>query len=481
MVAALLLLVFLLLAGAMISGRLPALLALPLLALGVGLVAGVPYYYARAGELAPGVNPLWVAGTSTLDMLAREVCAKGVGRLHKAVFAVFLGGIFGKLLDVTGVASTLVRRVAELAGDRTFELTLALTLTVSFLFSGLGGLGAVIMVANVVFPVLLSLGVPPLSVACIFLMGFSLGGVFNLVNWALYIDVLGMTQGQVAGFALPFGGIYLVVLLVFLVRELRAAHLQVPMASLGKAVGCLFLGLGGGWGAWQAGWLQGGPTVWGRLPFLSLLVLSLLIPRDARKPGILALLSPGVPIGLVLFLGLPVPAAFCGGIVFLLLKAPGSGRDQHLSKAMIEGVRSVAPAICLMMGIGMVLVATWHPAVSEVLRPLVVSWVPRSPGRFVLFFAVLAPLALYRGPLNLWGMGFGLAGLLHRSGALTPRQILVAFLSDGQLQGVCDPTNTHNVWIANQLGVELQDILKRTLPPIWGLAVLGLLLGAYGI
>ena len=33
-----------------------------------------------------------------------------------------------------------------------------------------------------------------------------------------------------------------------------------------------------------------------------------------------------------------------------------------------------------------------------------------------------------------------------------------------QVQNVCDPTNTANVWVANFTGVPIQTITRRTLP-----------------
>jgi len=53
-----------------------------------------------------------------------------------------------------------------------------------------------------------------------------------------------------------------------------------------------------------------------------------------------------------------------------------------------------------------------------------------------------------------------------------------AFMSTGMIQGVSDPTNTHNVWIANYTNTDVQDILKRTLPYMWVLAFIGLILSA---
>lgn len=471
-----LLLVFLALSGLMVTGRLPALLALPLMALAMGVVAGYPYFLAKA---PPEVGPHWFALTSTVDHLFQTIVKQGVPRLAGAIFPVMLGGVFGKLLEGSGVAKSVVRRVAELAGDRVFGLAVALTLTVAFLFTSLGGLGAVIMVASIVFPVLLSVGVPPLTTGCIFLMGFSMGGVFNLVNWALYTKVLGMSTEAVARFAVPFGLVYLVVVLVFLVVELRRARLAVPGASVAKAAGAVAALVAAGYAVVRHGGASLGLGAALRTPFVVAVLLLCLVPRRGREPGLPAMLAPLVPLGLVMFLGWDVTAAFVAGVLYLLLKAPGEDRDRQLSKAFIEGVEGVTPAVCLMMGIGMLLVAAFHESVSQVVAPAVTALVPGSPLGFVAFFGVLAPLALYRGPLNIWGMGFGLAGILHQAAVLSPPRIMVAFLSAGQIQGVCDPTNTHNVWIAGQLRVDLNDILKLTLPYIWTLAVLGLVLGTY--
>jgi hypothetical protein len=44
---------------------------------------------------------------------------------------------------------------------------------------------------------------------------------------------------------------------------------------------------------------------------------------------------------------------------------------------------------------------------------------------------------------------------------------MAMLLAVGQVQGICDPTNTANVWIANQQGVDVQAIMWRTLPFVW--------------
>ena len=60
------------------------------------------------------------------------------------------------------------------------------------------------------------------------------------------------------------------------------------------------------------------------------------------------------------------------------------------------------------------------------------------------------------------------------SGNLPPAAVMALLLSVGQVQGICDPTNTANVWIANHQGIDVNTILFRTLPFVWVAVFLGL-------
>jgi C4-dicarboxylate transporter len=76
-------------------------------------------------------------------------------------------------------------------------------------------------------------------------------------------------------------------------------------------------------------------------------------------------------------------------------------------------------------------------------------------------------------------MGAGLIGLMVSSKALPAVTIMAALMSVGQIQGVCDPTNTHNVWIANYLNLNVQDILRKTIIYMWILAAIGLVIAGF--
>jgi len=124
--------------------------------------------------------------------------------------------------------------------------------------------------------------------------------------------------------------------------------------------------------------------------------------------------------------------------------------------------------------------AAAHPEgwpVLNLLRPAFKQIIPQNGWQYVLIFGLAAPLALYRGPLNIWGMGYGIAAVLMASG-LSSGAVMGMLITVGQIQGISDPTNTHNVWLANEMEQNVQKILKNTLPYSWGLAVLGLMFSA---
>jgi hypothetical protein len=284
-------------------------------------------------------------------------------------------------------------------------------------------------------------------------MGLSLGGVFNFVNWQLYIDVLKLSQSDVFLFAIPFSLIFIFIIFIFLVKEIKLKSLKF-------------------WKLEQNQKFDSPRAISFLTPLIPiLLVLVFELSSILSKTSFLNIKWPvfHFPINTALFLG----------IVFGIISTYKKGQDslKILNKSIVEGISSVAPAVALIMGIGMVLMAVTHPLVVDALGPVISKITPHSKIGYIIIFSILAPLSLYRGPLNLWGLGSGLVGLLMLNKSLTPCAIMAILMSVGQIQGVCDPTNTHNVWIANYLGIDVQKILRKTIPYMWLLAILGLVLG----
>ncbi len=82
------------------------------------------------------------------------------------------------------------------------------------------------------------------------------------------------------------------------------------------------------------------------------------------------------------------------------------------------------------------------------------SWL-RNPVAYVASSAWRSPLVLYRGPLNPFGVGIAIFTVLLTAHVLPPVLLVAAVMAVVQVQNVCDPTNTANVWVANFTGVPI--------------------------
>jgi H+/gluconate symporter-like permease len=442
------LVVFVVFAVLMMTRRLPALLALPAMAAAIALVGGM----------------------GVMDMLG-TVIGEGAMRLATPIAAVIFGGALAQVVRRTGVAESIVKRAAELSGDNAVTVSLVVAAACVVLFMTLSGLGAVILVASLAFPVLLAVGVRPLAAGSLFLIAMSVGGVLNVVNWQFYIDALGVTQAQVRQYALVLFVPSLLAVLAYVMIDVRLAgrrHMwaedrrpPAPAVSPVRLATPII------------------PVLLILLPPVSRPLLNLVAPSLGYEPGTEAHEA-------LLGWEFPIVAAMVLGVLWgaLLGPRPEGGRIQLITASLLEGIKDVAPAVGLMMGIGMLFMAvsspevkeclvTQDPATGEMTGPLTLLRVS-SPVAYVLLWGAMAPLALYRGPLNVWGMGIGIAGVLVAGGVLPAGAAMAALMSVGHVQGVSDPTNTHNVWVGATLGVEVQDLLKRTLPYSWILAVVGL-------
>ncbi|MFB3895706.1 MAG: hypothetical protein ACE14V_05320 [bacterium] len=369
--------------------------------------------------------------------LLKVVIGEGSLRLNEAYTLALFGGMLAIFVRKKGIAEAIIRIAAELAGDRPMIVAIIMMLVTAVLFITLGGLGAVIMVGSIIFPIMLSLGTSPLVAAGVMLIGICAGGSVAPANWVFYQNTIGVPTEMTKLFSFKIAGIYLLIGLIFIILGLRKKNMQYYWAAEIPAE-----------------------------------------PVAKPKVGVLAMLTPLVPIILVLVFKTPFFAAFLAGLIWGLITTWEKGAIKSFTQSMFEGAESVLPAVLLMIGIGMVLKAVTLDTVKAYLQPLLSSIIPHSRWTYLIIFSILAPLALYRGPLNVWGMGSGLAGIMLATGTLPPPAIMGLFISVGAIQGVCDPTNTHNVWIASYLGVDVITITKKLIPYIWALAIIGLIISA---
>lgn len=412
--------------GLMLTRKLPTAFALVLLAIGIAVVVGSPL----TGE------------NSILDTVIEE----GAIAQAATMIAVLVGSWMGKLMSETGIASTLVRKIVEFGGDRPTVVALGV-LVVSALIGTVTGSAPAAMMAGIIgIPAMVAVGVPKATAAGTILMGIAAGMPFELPIWQFFSTTLELPVETVRGFMVKLFPLAAAFAVLFVLVETRRRGVE---------------------HAWS---LSVGDRRKDR-------------GRDrARRLGDApwyALLAPIVPLVLALGFELAIiPSMLASVLDALVTTTRPREMNKRLLRTLYGAFDVAAPPIALFVAIGMLLSAVSLPAAVEALNPLVTAISPGHPVLFVVVFAALTPLCLYRGPLNVFGLGAGIAGVLVSAGIYPAVAVLGLTASYNQVFGVSDPTSTQTVWAAQYSGVSPQRVMVRTLPYVWCVAIGGLIITA---
>ncbi|MGW4176325.1 transporter [Streptomyces rubiginosohelvolus] len=404
--------------AAMLTRKLPTGFALVLLAVAIAFIAGAPL----TGE------------NSVLDTVLQE----GAPALAATMVAILLGSWLGKLLDETGIAGTLVRKIVEFGGDRPVVVALGV-LAVSTLVGTVTGSAPAAMLAGIIgIPAMIAVGIPKVTAAGTILMGIAAGMPFELPIWQFFSTALELPVPTVRGFMLKLFPFALAAAVLFVLVETRRRGVE---------------------HAWSLKSASAKPV--SRREQLG----------DASW---YALLTPVVPLVLALGFEVAILPSMLAGVLYALLTTT---RPREMNKRLLRtlyGAFEVAAApMVLFIAIGILLAAVKLPGAVESLEPLVKAVSPQNPVLFVLVFTLLVPLCLYRGPLNVFGLGAGIAGVLIAAGIYPAVAVLGLATSYNQVFGVSDPTSTQTVWSAQYAGVTPQQVMLRTLPYVWAVALGG--------
>ncbi|QER87586.1 TRAP transporter large permease subunit [Streptomyces tendae] len=418
--------------GLMLARVLPTAFALVLLGVAIAVAAGAPL----TGE------------NSILDTVLQE----GAPALAATMLAVLIGSWLGKLMEETGIAGTLVRKIVEFGGDRPTVVALGV-LTVSALVGTVTGSAPAAMMAGIIgIPAMIAVGVPKTTAAGTILMGIAAGMPFELPVWQFFSTALELPVDTVKGFMLklfPFAAFFAVLFVLVESRRKGVEH---------------------AWSLASAAERDGGGS-----------------PRERRRARArrmgdapwYALVAPLVPLVLALGFDVAIIPSMLAGVLWALLTTTRPGHlNKRLLRTLYGGFEIAAPPIALFVAIGVLLAAVKLPGAVKALNPLVEAVAPGNPIVFVLVFTLLVPLCLYRGPLNVYGLGAGIAGVLIAAGIYPAVAVLGLTASYNQVFGVSDPTSTQTVWAAQYSGVGPQQVMLRTLPYVWCVALGGLVVTA---
>lgn len=399
-------------------------------------------YAARGGNLMLGfffMAVLWaglgtIAGVTTWSASAAQVKA-GMIDINNGIFEqgpelwgataaiIIFGSWFGRVLVDTGIARSIIRTAVELGGERPAITCILLSLVTGLIFSSAYGVGSVIAIGVIVFPIMLALGISPALGTSAFLMSVGSGLYLN-GGWLAQVGALipQFDQTQHAWKLFGFLGFGLGMLACF------AMILLITSFSKTKR-------------AWPAQ-----------------------VPSDQKRVGALAMITPLIPVALSIFFNVKPITALLIAVIWAILTT-GNYKKWHEMTALLQrtfhdGVADVALVFAFLFFLQMFLrsAKVCAPLLSPILQPLM----PGSLLPVFVGFGLLSVLALFRGPLTMWGAGAATLALFQSIGGIfTPQVLFPLFMvPTTTVNGSICPTQSWCLWAIGYMKAGLKEYFK---------------------
>lgn len=414
--------IFAIVAALMMTKKLPALLAMPVLAVAIAAVAGMPL---MSGE----------------ENIFTTVLTGGSVKLASSFVAVIFASWLAQIMYNTGVTDTMIKKAAELGGDKPVVVTLLLCAVSILLFSAMGGVGAVAMVGGTVLPILISIGIKPMAAAHLFLAAMSAGYCIRPSNMTALVTIFGVEIQDLMTAAWILLAAEVVFILVYLAFYMKKTGKKFAFSAPAESE-------------------QADEDLKG-------------ITKEKKVTGIRGFLACLTPFVIVLltfvFKMAPVPC-FIIGILWIMIFTFNGSWSRYISmvtQSCYDGIRDAAPPIILFMGIGMTLNAVSASITQEALLPFMQLITPATLIGLLIFCCVLSPLSLYRGPFNVLGLGACLATCILNVGNFTPVLLAAVFYCTFRWPAQSCPTATQVVWTSNYVGCEPVGLSNKVFVANW--------------
>jgi len=406
------------------------------------------YYAMRGGNMLLGLFAMaliWsalgaIGGAINWSTFNATIIQGGPEGFGPTAVNILFGSWFGRILIQTGIARTIIRKAVELGGDKPSLTTVLLCVVVSLIFTSSYGAGAVVAIGVIVFPIMLSLGVNKTLATGSFVMAVSAGLYFNsaLLNQAAGTMAAADKTTYVFQNSTwyTFAGIAMAISLV--------AIILLVMLSSRKS---------GKVQAWEAPQVD--------------------TSADQKNVSLVACLAPLIPVILLITFTAIWPVGFSSILAIIIavawalfftknLKSWGK-TGEIIEKTFLDGTTDVGLVLAFLLFMQMFAKAAG--ACKDLLTPIVEPILPSNLFLLFLIVGILGFLALFRGPMTIWGAGTATFAILAGTG-LYPLAVLFPLFyvaSTAVNTSVC-PTQSWVSWAIGYNSVSIRDHLMKVLP-----------------
>ena len=371
-----------------------------------------------------------IAGISVQDIQAKVLQGGGVQYASSVIVIVF-GAWFAQVLIQTGIAESVIRSAAELAGDRPIITAIVINLVTALLFTSMYGVGAAIAIGVVALPILMSQGIPARLAAPAFTMGVGAG---MYVNPALF-----------GTFKPLFPGI-----------QYQFPWLKFWMIGMGVYVLCA--------------WLMIHFTLWRTgVRRMASVDPSAVAQPPRKRTAYYTYLVPLFPVLMIMVFKWEIIPTFLLSIVLALALTwkdrNFQGSLNLFNKTFYDAFPDIATIAALWIICGMIIAAGQTPQVSAALKPIFGPILPHTTLQTAIFFGVLGGIcSIYRGPLVVIGTGAAVLAIMLTNNDIPVPYLYAMWLGPTVMQGSVDPTNSWTLWTIGYTKVPHGQFLKTALP-----------------
>lgn len=398
-------------------------------------------YGFKGGNLMIGflvLAVLWtilgiLGGVATWDTLNNTVLDAGPTSFGATAVYIIFGAWFACVLLDTGISGAIIKKATELGGDKPALTCILLCIVTALIFTSSYGAGAVVAIGVIVFPIMLSLGISKKLACASFCMSVGCGLYLNqsLLTQAsgVMTDMAGaqrFAEGVTQDWY-PFGwtcfAIHLVSIIVMVLISSKTAN---------KAH------------AWAAE-----------------------APAGAKDVPVIAMLAPIIPVMTNMIIGIKMIPGIIIAVIWALVFTGNFTYKKIVaivSKTFHDGVADVGLVLGFLLFLQMFTKAAGS---CKVLLEPIINPIFSGMNTMTLFiaFGVLGFLALYRGPLTIWGAGTA-TFLIVASATNLPITVLypLFYLPCCTINTNVCPTQSWNLWAIGYTGVDVKDFMGQTLP-----------------
>jgi H+/gluconate symporter-like permease len=413
---------------------------------------GLIYYSVKGGNLLIGflvISVIWsIIGRVPMQTVVTDVFEKSVENYGPTIAIIVFGAWFGRVLVNTGIADYIIKKTVELGGDRPLVVAILLNVVCALIFTSAFGVGSVMAIGMIVLPILFSLGISKNIAIGSYLLSVASGMYLNIA----YVNQFHAVFKNIAydnkyiHFAIIAMAIHVIVMIFFIISNYLFANRK------GKVR------------AWSVSTANN--------------------TSNAAKPlSWYCVIVPFIPILMVaIFKWQPVPAFLLGIFLGLLLThnlVSYKVAVEKVQKTLYDGVADTGLLIGLLYSVNIFEGAANQ--VAPLLKGILGGIIPTTPIVLVIAFCILAPLALFRGPLMIWGSGIALAAILQSLGVFSNQFLFALFLIPpvAIVASSC-PTQSWSMWALSYYKLEPKQYIKTNFPWAWIIFIINELL-AYGL